>query len=124
MSIKAVSRMLMILSPDVRVRTLINEGTKFPKNLGGNRRDVKPMQNYLNNFFDPQQKLKHAEEVALKVEHYKSIFTNEDEKYPLKTLFSTLWYTYLPCYDVEGVTSSKGALPQPTHLFTLTNCAF
>jgi len=103
------------------VRTLINEGTKFPKNLGGNRTDVKPMQNYLNNFFDPQQKLKHAEEVALKVEHYKSIFANEDQKYPLRTLFSTLWYAYLPCYDVEGVTSSKGSLPHSINTFVYTD---
>ncbi len=67
-------------------------------------------QNYLDNFFDPQRKEKHAEEVAKNVENYKALLSNDYQKYPVKTLFSTLWYTYLPCYDVKGVTSDKGTL--------------
>ena len=76
-----------------------------------NKMNVTSRQNYLKNFLNPQQRVKHAEEVAKNVENYKSLFGFENQRYPIKSIFSTLWYTYLPCYDVEGVTSNKGALP-------------
>ena len=40
-------------------------------------------------------------------EEFDSIFKTSNQSYALEAIFSALWYSKLPCFDVKGVTSTK-----------------
>ena len=54
---------------------------------------------------DPQQTLDFVKAVEQKKRDFKEIFRKMDLKTSFRSLFSVLWYSTLPCFDVKGITS-------------------
>jgi len=101
--------MLASLNPDIRVRTLVSEGSKFPKNIlknASHKSQQSSEKKYFDNYLNPEQALSFEKEVSEKMLKQKSLFNNI-ERDSMRTGISNLWYSYLPCYDVEGVTSNR-----------------
>ena len=97
--------LLASLSPDERVLNFVMEGSKFPKNLLNG-----PVQKFNGTFFDVlfnrEKKDQVKEEVRKRVSYYKSLF-KKDNKQSIFTQVSILWHSYLPCYDIQNITSEK-----------------
>ena len=101
--------LLSSLNPDIRVRTLVSEGSKFPKNILKNNSDNilhVSEQKYFDNYLNPEQALNFETKVGEKMLKYKSLFSNIEND-SMSVIFSNLWYSYLPCYDVQGITANQ-----------------
>ncbi len=89
-------------------------GFRYPKNLWGYGSSfVAPMSqpNKTTKFFDylldPEKRQEIESFVTQNITAYKAAFQRLDKSASLPTLFSSLWYSKLPCFDVKGITSEK-----------------
>jgi hypothetical protein len=111
--------LLASLNPDERVLTFVMEGSKFPKNLVSGT-----VQKFNGTYFDvlfkSDKKEQIIEEVRKRVSYYKSLF-KKDKKHSIFTQVSILWHSYMPCYDIENITSNKVSI-SPTFYVRLFRC--
>jgi hypothetical protein len=56
---------------------------------------------------DPEKRQEIEKFVTQNITAYKAAFQRLDKSASLPTLFSSLWYSKLPCFDVKGMTSEK-----------------
>ena len=63
--------------------------------------------NLLDLLLDPKKKLAFKKAVAQKKADFKEIFDRLDLKSSFPSMFSILWYSTLPCFDVQNVTSDR-----------------
>ena len=61
----------------------------------------------LSFLLDPKYKDFKKQSVALKKRQIKSIFKFMDQTKAYEAMFSNLWYSTLPCFDIEGITAEK-----------------
>ena len=78
---------------------------KFPKNCS-----VPPMEFYLNPTFQSGQQRTVQELTA----NYRDMFDRLDKVAAYQSLFSNLWHTSLPCFDIENLTTIDQVAISPT----------
>ena len=61
----------------------------------------------LEQLFDPAKEENRTKDLEKARNSTREIFENLDLDQSYKSLFELLWYSQLPCFDVEGVTSTK-----------------
>ena len=93
------------LNPEERILNFVMEGSKFPKNLL-NRTVQKLNGTFFDVFFNRDKEDQVKEEVRKRVSYYQYVF-KKDNKQAILAQVSILWYSYLPCYDIQNITSEK-----------------
>ena len=66
-----------------------------------------PQETTLDNVFVTSKRLENKEKAKQASLAYQASFQFMDLRKSYPSLFEILWYTQLPCFDVEGVTSDK-----------------
>ena len=61
----------------------------------------------LNFLLDPSLQAEKNRAVSLKRDYFKELFKSLNQTAAFKALFSNLWYSTLPCFDVRGITAEK-----------------
>jgi len=62
---------------------------------------------FFDYLLDPEKRQEIESFVTQNITAYKAAFQRLDKSASLPTLFSSLWYSKLPCFDVKGITSEK-----------------
>ena len=66
-----------------------------------------PQPNLLDIIFDPSQRSQNAKSSDAMRKDIKNLFKRLNQTAAYKSLFSMMWYSTLPCFDVQNVTSEK-----------------
>ena len=100
--------LLASLNPDVRAVSLVTEGTKFPKNLKLTKKEVrnKTERKLFDKYFQSDLNTNFTKLIEAEISSFKSNF-KQIKKNNLQQILEVLWYSYLPCVDVKGITSDK-----------------
>ena len=92
----------------------VSIGTNLPRNFESilNMTSSKPefdfdASNTIDVLLNPTKRAFTANMTESKILNFKSVFARMDKKVALSSLFSILWYASLPCFDLEGITSTK-----------------
>jgi len=78
---------------------------KYPKNCS-----IDPMEFYLNPTFQSGQQ-KTVQDLTVK---YRDMFDRLDKEAAYQNLFSNLWHTSLPCFDIRNLTTTDQVSISPT----------
>ena len=105
-------------NPDLHIKASFdsyNSYSKYPINLenfteliasqmslNGKSKTNKTIFEFL---LDPTIKDVHNEAVKIPINQFKRIFAKLNKTVSISELFSALWYSTLPCFDLRGVTS-------------------
>jgi len=107
-------------NPDLHIKAFFdssNSYSKYPINLENFTELIAPLMSLnqkakSNNtifeyLLDPIIKDAHNAAAKIPIDKFKSIYARLNKTVAFPGVFSILWYSTLPCFDVEGVTSSK-----------------
>jgi len=98
---------------------------KLPKNIFNffNSSWISEQKLSIDLLLNPSEKDGQIKKSKQSIERYKLIFDRINKSTSLPFIFSSLWYSTMPCFDVKGVTSDQAGQVSisPTfykHLFT------
>ena len=107
-------------NPDLHIKAFFdssNSYSKYPINLENFTEFIAPLMSLnqkaqSNNtifefLLDPAIKGVHNAAAKIPINKFKSIYARLNKTVAFPGIFSILWYSTLPCFDVKGVTSSK-----------------
>ena len=107
-SLTDVVLLLASPSPDFRAASLINEGSKFPKNLNSSigKKDTTVNGKPIENIFNAEKRAAFSKILNDKISGFKSHFKN-DRSESISHLLEILWQSFLPCFDTRGITAER-----------------
>ena len=106
--ILSMAQLLTTSEPEAMIQSWTVSGSAMPSSIFGStlpEASVVKEDSLLDTIMNPEKFTNFVNMTNGSISEYKTLFNHLDKNKATKAILSILWYSKLPCFDVDGVTS-------------------